>query len=170
MSSPGGSPSAGARLALTLAALGAVVVACAPSMPSPSIDASRALHVVSRVSNAIAIQAAGAVDDAPYEDVLQPCGGEVVLAAGREIPATGAWSIGLIFDPLGAFDAEVAGWSGDRDTMPEPAPAQASILWSRGDIPTADLPAWVIVEPEGVTMASEAPGPAPSTCEPFVSR
>jgi hypothetical protein len=131
-------------------------------MPSPSIDASRALHVVSRVSNAIAIQAG----EPSYRDVLLPCGGEVVLTSGREMPATGAWSIGLIFDPLGAFDGQVAGWSGDRDTMPEPAPAQASILWSRGDIATADLPAWVIVEPDGVTMASAAPGPAPSTCEP----
>ena len=160
MSSPGGSPRACATLALTLATLGAVIVACAPSTPSPSIDASRALHVVSRVSNAIAIQAG----EPSYHDVLQACGGEVALTAGREIPATGAWSIGLIFDPLGAFDAQVAGWNGDRDTMPEPAPAQASILWSRGDIPTADLPAWVIVDPEGVTMASAAPVPAPSTC------
>jgi hypothetical protein len=166
VSSPGRSPRAGARLALTLAALGAVIVACAPSTPSPSIDASRALHIVSRVSNAVSVHAAGMADDPPYEDVLQPCDREVVLTAGREIPATDAWSIGLIFDPLGAFDAEVAGWSGDRDTMPEPAPAQASILWSRGDIATADLPAWVIVEPDGVTMASAAPGPAPSTCEP----
>jgi hypothetical protein len=132
------------------------LAACAT--PAPSADQTKVLHIESQVSNAVLVgvwDRGGSAE--PYLNVIHGCGSRLDLAVGGEIPISDDWVIGLYVDPTGQLDAGVPASSGD---LTELLPS-TSIIWSRGDIKTADLPEWVTVT-STETVQANLPTTAPS--------
>jgi hypothetical protein len=136
-----------------LGLLAAFLAAC--SAPTPSIDATRVLHLESRVSQAIMVSVSERGGDLGYQTALRPCGGRLDLTVGREIPAGDDWLIFLSYDPTGSYDAALADWTADPHDLT--GNFTASIVWSRGDIRAAALPAWVTVMPNDTRLESAPP-------------
>lgn len=93
-----------------------------------------------------------------YVTALRPCGGRLDLTVGREIPAEGDWLIFLLIDPSGSLDTAVAAYSGDPHDLP--GNYTGLPIWSRGDIPSSDLPKWTSVG-ETDTVLADAPASNP---------
>ncbi len=141
----------GAGLALIVA-----VAACAT--PGPTIDPTRVLHLENRANQAVVVSVDARGDDTPFETAIRPCGGLLDLTVGHEIPTGDDWRIGLAYDPSGSFDSALAAWTADPHDMP--GNFDVAILWSRGDIRTADLPKWVTVMPDGTRFEATPPSGA----------
>jgi len=134
-----------------MASIGVAVVALAAcGAPNPSVE-TRVLHLESRVSQAVVVSVSDRGGEHLYETGLRPCGGRLDLTVGREIPAEGDWLIYLLIDWSGRFDADVAASTGD----PHDLPGNYTVLpiWSRGDIPSSDLPKWVSVGATDTVLA-----------------
>ncbi|MBI3752410.1 MAG: hypothetical protein HY263_12220 [Chloroflexi bacterium] len=101
-----------------------------------------------------------------YETAIRPCGGRLDLIVGREIPTGDDWLVFLSYDSSRAFDAALAGWTGD----PHDLPGKYTVLpiWSRGDIRVADLPKWVTVTPDDTQIGTTpAAGTVVPPCGPL---
>ena len=151
-----------------MASLGlAVVVLAACAAPKPSVE-TRVLHLENRVSQAVIVSVSGRDSQHLYETGLRPCGGRLDLTVGREIPAEGEWLLFLLIDASGRFDADVAAHSGDPHDLP--GNYTALPIWSRGDIPSSDLPKWISVGETDIVLASApvaSPISTPCAARPF---
>ena len=142
----------GAGIALIVAS----VAACAT--PGPTSDPSRVLHLENRVRQAVIVSVAPRGGGQGFETALRPCGGRLDLTVGHEIPTGDDWRIGLGYDPSGSFDVALEEWTGDPHDLP--GSFDVSILWSRGDIRTTDLPKWVTVMPDNTRFDTTPPSDA----------
>jgi hypothetical protein len=152
-------------LGVVTAALAQALAAC--GTPSPTPDTSKALHLESRIDQAVVVGLAPPASGArQYTNVLPACGGRLDLVVGREIPSSGTWLVGLGIDPSRQLDAALPTWSGNPDDLPH---VHVALIWSRNDIRADSLPQWVTVTPEGTVQASAPPtDPMPSPCPSLV--
>jgi hypothetical protein len=123
--------------------------------PTPTIDATRVLHLENRVSQALLVSVNARGGGSDFSTAIRPCGGRLDLTVGREIPIGDDWLIFLSYDRTGIFDQELSQWRGDPSAMP--GNVTVSIVWSRGDIRTVDLPKWVTMTPEAVRFDTAPP-------------
>jgi hypothetical protein len=136
-----------------IALLVASLDAC--TSPGPSINATRVLHLESRVSQALVVSVSQRGGDQKFNTGLRPCGGRLDLTVGREIPVGDDWLIFLSYDPTGSFDAALAEWTADPHDLP--GNFTVSPVWSRGDIRAGALPMWVTVTPDATRLETMPP-------------
>jgi hypothetical protein len=139
------------------------------------VDSTRVLHIANWTSTAIMVDVTGrggatpdggAASAGDYVTAIRPCGGEVDLASDA-LPGAD-WVVWLLVDPSGAFDTALAEWTADPHDMPGTFNG-ATIIWSRGNVGAAGLPAWVLVNQFDIELLSSPFPPTPAnTCGPLM--
>ena len=145
----------------------ALVVACATS-PSPPIDPARAIHLQSRLTQAVAVEIGGGGGIAAYTTALRPCSGSVTLVPGLSGVPASELQIALLVDPSGMFDAQLARSSGHPHDLAGSF-GGLTILWTTGEIQAPGLPRWITVTPEAVVVEGSPPA-AETPCGPWFQR
>ncbi|MFL5675129.1 MAG: hypothetical protein ACJ779_08985 [Chloroflexota bacterium] len=134
-------------------ALTLLVAGCGGTTPpAGSAAGGRVLHVMDRVSNAAVVSGANTTDGVTtFSRIVPACGGSVTFVP----TADGDYVISVLLDPTGALDAAIERANGnlaavDTSTMSLPP------FWSQ-TVKGADLPRWIAIGPDGVTVSSNEP-------------
>jgi hypothetical protein len=152
----------------TLVVLGSLVLAGCSAAVTPD-DSTRVLHVSNRIGSAALVQGANITDRvASFSRIVTACGGEVTANPSSNGLTFGEYEVSVLLDPSGALDGALERANGNLAAV-DTSTLSMPIYWSRSGLKIADLPQWITITPDGVTMSGQGPaaGTAYPPCDPF---
>jgi hypothetical protein len=132
-------------------------------------DSTRILHVSNRISSAALFQGANTTDRvASFSRIVTACGGEVTANPSTNGLTFGEYQVSILLDPSGALDGALERANGNLAAV-DTSTLSMPVYWSRSGLKISDLPQWITITPDGVTMSGQGPtaGTVSPPCEPF---
>ena len=130
-------------------------------------DSERVLHVSNRIASAAIVTGANTTDRVTtFEQIVAACGGEIAVNPTRSGVTFGEYTISILLDPSGGLDGAIERANGnpvDTSTLSMP------VYWSRSGLKVVDLPQWITIAPDGITISGQGPaaGSLHPPCDPF---
>ena len=132
-------------------------------------DSTRVLHVTNQIGSAALFQGANTTDRvASFSRIVTACGGEVTANPSTNGLTFGEYQVSVLLDPSGALDGALERANGNLAAV-DTSTLSMPVYWSRSGLKISDLPQWITITPDGVTMSGNGPASASVTppCEPF---
>lgn len=155
-------------LLVTLVVLGTLALAGCSFAVTPD-ESTRILHVSNRIASAALSQGANTTDrQSSFSRIVTACGGEVTANPSTNGLTFGEYEVAILLDPSGGLDGALERANGNLAAV-DTSTLSMPIYWSRSGLKINDLPQWITITPEGVTMSGQGPtaGTVSPPCEPF---
>jgi len=157
-----------AALLSSLVVLGSMTLAGCGAAVTPD-DSTRVLHVSNRIGSAALFRGANTTDRvASFTRIVTPCGGEVTANPSTNGLTFGEYEVSVLLDPSGALDGALERANGNLAAV-DTSTLSMPVYWSRSGLRITDLPEWITITPDGVTMSGTGPaaGTVTPPCGPF---
>ncbi len=155
-------------LLATLVLLGSLALAGCGFAVAPD-ESTRVLHVSNRIASAALFQGANTTDRrATFSQIITACGGEISADPSANGLSFGEYEVSILLDPSGALDGALERANGNLAAV-DTSTLSMPIYWSRSGLKISDLPQWITITPDGVTISGQGPtaGTVAPPCEPF---
>ena len=132
-------------------------------------DSERILDVSNRVGAAALVQGANTTDHVTsFSQIVTSCGGEVTANPTRNGLTFGEYAVSVLLDPSGALDGAIERAGGNLSAV-DTSTLSLPIYWSRSGLRITDLPQWITITPDGVTISGQGStsGSISPPCDPF---
>ena len=138
----------------------ALVLASCSFAVEPSAE-TRVLYVANRVGSAALLQGANTSDGVTsFSRIVTACGGQAIVTPARNGATSGEYSVAILLDPTGALDQAIERQNGNLAAV-DLSTTAPQVYWLRSGLRVSDLPQWITITPDGVTLDGQ--GPAPGT-------
>jgi hypothetical protein len=115
------------------------------------------LHVANRTANAAVVQGADTTDGVTsFSRIVTSCGGEVTANPTHDGSTVGEYAVAILLDPSGALDGAIERANGNLAAV-DTSTLTLTTYWSRSGLEVADLPQWITITPDGVTISGQGP-------------
>jgi len=154
-------------MGLTLVVVGTLVLAGCGGAVTPD-DSERVLHVSNRIAGAAIVQGANTTDGVTsFSRIVTSCGGEVIANPTRNGSTFGEYGVAILLDPSGNLDGAIERANGNLAAV-DTSTLALPIYWIRSGLKITDLPQWITIAPDGVTISGQGP-PAGTVSPPCPS-
>ena len=157
-----------AALLATAALVASLALAACGTAVTPD-DSTRVIHVSNRIASAALFQGSNTTDHlTSFSRIVTVCGGELTGNPTTHGLTFGEYEVAILLDPSGALDGALERANGNLAAV-DTSTLSMPIYWSRSGLKISDLPQWITITPEGVTMSGQGPTPGSAfpPCEPF---
>ncbi len=141
---------------ICLALLGSLALAGCGFAVTPD-DSTRVLHISNQIGSAALFQGANTTDRlATFSRIVTACGGEVTANPSTNGLTFGEYEVSVLLDPSGALDGALERANGNLAAV-DTSTLSMPVYWSRSGLRISDLPQWITITPDGVTMSGTEP-------------